>query len=138
MVTMENNVVENFETAIRPTLSVSNGIAAVEFYKKAFDAVELMRVSAPDGAIVAELSINGARFFVADGQPGDEDTQKKSINVPIRMGLLVSNPDAVAANAKAAGAIEVYPVADQDYGYRLGHYIDPYGHHWEICRPIHG
>jgi PhnB protein len=52
------------------------------------------------------------------------------------MGLIVANPDAFAASAIAAGATEVYPVADQDYGYRLGHIIDPYGHHWEICRPL--
>ncbi|MGN6396624.1 MAG: hypothetical protein ACTHMI_13730 [Mucilaginibacter sp.] len=133
---MENNVNGNFETAIRPTLSVSNGIAAVEFYKKAFNAAELMRVSTPDGAIVAELSIEGARFFVADGAADNEHTPIGGA-IPIRMGLIVANPDAVAASAKAAGAIEVYPVADQHYGYRLGHYIDPFGHHWEICRPLH-
>ena len=134
---MENNTADSFETAIRPTLSVSNGIAAVEFYKKAFNAIELMRVEAPDGAIVAELSINGARFFVADGSPESEHaTPEKAASIPIRMGLMVANPDAFAASAIAAGATEVYPVADQDYGYRLGHIIDPYGHHWEICRPI--
>lgn len=132
---MENNIKGDFETAIRPTLSVSNGIAAVEFYKKALGAVELMRISAPDGAIVAELSIEGARFFVADGAPDNEHTPIGG-NIPIRMGLIVANPDAVAASAKAAGATEVYPVADQPYGYRLGHYIDPYGHHWEICKPL--
>jgi PhnB protein len=132
---MANNPAGDFETAIRPTLSVSNGVAAVEFYKKAFNAAELMRVEAPDGAIVAELSINGARFFVAD-ESSDDPTTDRPKNVPIRMGLIVANPDAFAASAIAAGATEVYPVADQDYGYRLGHIIDPYGHHWEICRPL--
>ncbi|MDB5088928.1 MAG: hypothetical protein JWR09_2922 [Mucilaginibacter sp.] len=132
---MANNPADDFETAIRPTLSVSNGVAAVEFYKKAFNAAELMRVEAPDGAIVAELSINGARFFVADGSSDDPITNESG-NVPIRMGLIVANPDAFTASAIAAGATEVYPVADQHYGYRLGHIIDPYGHHWEICRPL--
>ena len=132
---MANNPAADFETAIRPTLSVSNGVAAVEFYKKAFNAEELMRVEAPDGAIVAELSISGARFFVADG-PSDDQIAGRSGNIPIRMGLIVANPDAFAASAIAAGATEVYPVADQHYGYRLGHIIDPYGHHWEICRPL--
>lgn len=134
---MENKATADFETAIRPTLSVSNGVAAVEFYKKAFNADELMRVEAPDGAIVAELSINGARFFVADGPEAEHPTPEKAATIPIRMGLIVANPDAFAASAIAAGATEVYPVADQDYGYRLGHIIDPYGHHWEICRPLH-
>jgi PhnB protein len=132
---MANNPADDFETAIRPTLSVSNGVAAVAFYKKAFNAAELMRVEAPDGAIVVELSINGARFFVAD-RSSDDPTTDRPGNVPIRMGLIVANPDAFAASAIAAGATEVYPVADQDYGYRLGHIIDPYGHHWEICRPL--
>ena len=132
---MENKPADDFETAIRPTLSVSNGVAAVEFYKKAFNATELMRIEAPDGAIVAELSINGARFFVADG-PSDDPVSNKSGNIPIRMGLIVADPDAFAASAIAAGATGVYPVADQDYGYRLGHIIDPYGHHWEICKPL--
>jgi PhnB protein len=130
---MANKPSHDFETAIRPTLSVSNGVAAVEFYKKAFNATELMRVEAPDGSIVAELSINGARFFVANGPPpAPENTGA----IPIRLGLFVADPDAIAASAIAAGATEVYPVADQDYGYRLGHIIDPYGHHWEICRPL--
>jgi PhnB protein len=133
---MENNKADEFETAIRPTLSVSNGIAAVEFYKKAFNAVELMRATAPDGAIVAELSINGARFFIADGGAGPEHADAAA-HVLIRIGLVVANPDAFALSAVAAGATEVYPVADQDYGYRLGHIIDPYGHHWEIGRPLH-
>jgi PhnB protein len=133
---MANKPGDDFETAIRPTLSVNNGVAAVAFYKKAFNATELMRVEAPDGAIVAELSINGARFFVADGPSSDDPIAGGASNVPIRMGLIVANPDAFAASAVAAGATEVYPVADQDYGYRLGHIIDPYGHHWEICKPL--
>ncbi|HVW94449.1 MAG TPA: VOC family protein [Mucilaginibacter sp.] len=134
---MENKTEDAVETAIRPTLTVNNGVAAVEFYKRAFNAMELMRVTAPDGAIVAELAIDGARFFVADGAPEAEHaTPEKAASIPIRMGLIVANPDAFAASAKAAGATEVYPVADQSYGYRLGHIIDPFGHHWEICRPL--
>ncbi len=130
---MANKPANDFETAIRPTLSVSNGVAAVEFYKKAFNATELTRVEAPDGAIVAELSIKGARFFVADGPT---ITLENNLAIPVRLGLIIADPDAFAASAIAAGATEVYPVADQDYGYRLGHIIDPYGHHWEICRPL--
>ena len=90
-----------------------------------------MRISAPDGAIVAELSVGGASFFVADAPV---DLHPKAI--AIRLGLLVADPDAVAQKAIAAGATEVYPVADQDYGYRLGHIIDPFGHHWEIYKPL--
>jgi PhnB protein len=134
---MKNQLNENFQTAIRPTLSVMNGAAAIEFYKKAFGAVELMRVTDPDGAVVAELSIGGARFFLADESPEHGNFSPEKLDgISVRMGLLVADPDAVAKQAIAAGATEVYPVADQDYGYRLGHIVDPFGHHWEICRPL--
>jgi PhnB protein len=49
---------------------------------------------------------------------------------------MLADPDFIFNKALIAGAREVYPVADQDYGYRLGRLIDPYGHHWEIGRPI--
>ena len=90
-----------------------------------------MRVSAPAGAIVAELAIGDARFFVADAPV---DFNPKAI--AIRLGLLVADPDSVAEDAIKAGAIEVYPVADQDYGYRLAHIVDPFGHNWEIYKPL--
>lgn len=128
----------DFQTAIIPTLSVRNGAAAVEFYKKAFDAVELMCVTGEDGSIVAELSIGGARFFLADESPEHGNFSPESLGgISVRMGLLVADPDAMAKSAVAAGAKEVYPVADQHYGYRLGLVIDPFGHYWEICRPLH-
>jgi PhnB protein len=127
----------NYQTAIIPTLSVRNGAAAVEFYKKAFDAEELMCITGDDGSVVAELSIDGARFFLADESPEHGNFSPESLGgICIRIGLLVEDPDAVAKKAIGAGAREVYPVADQDYGYRLGLVIDPFGHHWEICRPL--
>ena len=122
---------DKFKTAITPTLSVNNGVAAVEFYMRAFKAVEIMRMTAPDGAIVANLTIGDARFFVADA-PIDSNLNF----VSIRLGLLVADPDGFFKEAVAAGATEVYPVADQHYGYRLGHIIDPFGHHWEIYKPL--
>ncbi len=125
------------QTTLVPTLSVKNGSAAIEFYKKAFDAAELMRIESPDGLAVAELSIDGARFFIADESP--EHGNKSPLTagaVTARMGLFVSNPDIVVERAVAAGALLLYPVADQDYGYRLGAVKDPSGHVWEICRKL--
>lgn len=128
---------KNFQTAIVPTLSVRNGAAAIDFYKEAFGAVELMRVASPDGLVVAEMSIDGARFFLADESPELGNFSPQTVGgVTIRIGLFVSNPDEVAARAVSAGAKELYPVADQDYGYRLGCVIDPYGHVWEIARKL--
>ncbi len=127
----------SFTTIIKPTLSVRGAATAVEFYKKAFDAVVLMQVSSPDGDTVAELSIGGATFYVADESPEYGNYSPESLGgVSIRLGLLVDDPDAVANQAIAAGATEIHPVADQDYGMRLGRIADPFGHHWEIYRPL--
>lgn len=91
----------------------------------------------PDGSVVAEMAIAGARFVVADESPKHSNFSPDTLGgTPVRIGLLVADPDALAKQAVAAGAIEVYPVADQDYGYRLGHVADPFGHHWEIFKPL--
>ncbi len=124
-------------TSLRPTLSVRGGARAIDFYKEAFGASELMRVTSPDGEVVAELSIDGARFFVADESPPNGNCSPETLGgTSVRMALYVDDPDAVASRAVAAGAREVYPVADQDYGFRLGRVVDPFGHHWEICKPL--
>src|SRR4029077_18839327 len=121
---------KEIKTAIIPTLSVRNGIAAIEFYKKAFHAVELMRVSSPDGEVVAELSVDGANFFIADESPSHGNFSPQSLGgSTIRIALVVADPDTVYDLAIAAGAKEIFPVADQDYGYRLGRVVDPFGHH---------
>jgi PhnB protein len=134
---MKNQFTDNFEAAFLPTLSVRRGAAAVEFYKKAFGACVLFCLTDPDGDIVAELSIKGVRFIVADESPEHENFSPETLGgSTIRIGLVVPDPDAVARQAIEAGAEEIYPVADQDYGYRLGRIKDPFGHHWEICRKL--
>ena len=126
-------------TQIVPTLSVKTAPAAIDFYKQAFGATELTRNTSPTGDVVAELAINEARFVVAEEAPEHKNFSPDSLGgTPVRIGLQVQDPDAVAAAAIAAGATEIYPVADQDYGYRLGHIADPFGHHWEIFKPING
>jgi PhnB protein len=128
---------KDFQTSLVPTLSVKNGATAIEFYKKAFDAVEAMRIESPDGLVVAELSIGEARFFIADESPEYGNLSPETAKgVTARMGLFVADPDAVADRAVKAGATLLYPVADQDYGYRLGAVKDPFGHVWEIARKL--
>ncbi|MEO6151018.1 MAG: VOC family protein [Mucilaginibacter sp.] len=125
-------------TAIVPTISVKNGAAAIEFYQKAFGAIVLMSNTDPDGSVVAVMALNEAQFVVADEAPDHGNLGPETLGgTPVRIGLQVSDPDALQQQAVAAGATEVYPVADQSYGYRLGHIADPFGHHWEIFRPIH-
>jgi PhnB protein len=114
-------------------LSVRNGAKAVEFYKAAFGAGELFRLDAPDGAVVAQLSVEGAEFWVADESPEHKNFSPESLGGgTVRLVMVVENPDAAFDRAVAAGATVVHPVADQEYGWRVGRIVDPFGHHWEI------
>jgi PhnB protein len=123
-------------TSVSPMLSVRNGARAVEFYKEAFGATEIYRVEAPDGAVVSQLSVEGAEFWVADESPEHLNFSPESLGGgTVRMILTVPDPDVMFARAVAAGATQVVAVKD-DYGWRLGRVVDPFGHHWEIGRPL--
>lgn len=124
------------QTSIAPMLSVRNGARAVEFYKSAFAALEVFRVEAPDGAVVCRLSVEGAEFWVADESPEHANYSPETLGGgTVRMILTVADPDAVFARAVATGAREIVAVKE-DYGWRLGRVVDPFGHHWEIGRPL--
>ncbi len=117
-------------------LSVRRGAQAVEFYKAAFGANEVFRVESPDGAVVSRLSVDGAEFWVADESPEHQNFSPESLNGgSVRMVLTFGDPDAMFARAVKAGAKEVVAVQDA-YGWRLGRVVDPFGHHWEIGRPL--
>ena len=122
--------------SIAPMLSVRHGGRAVEFYKAAFGATEVFRIEAPDGAVVSRLSVEGAEFWVSDESPEHGNFSPESLGGgTVRMVLTVPDPDGIFANAVAAGAREVVPVKE-DYGWRLGRVVDPFGHHWEIGHPL--
>jgi PhnB protein len=126
------------ETAVScaPMLSVRNGAKAVAFYKVAFGATEVFLIESPNGAVVARLSIDGAEFWVADESPAHGNFSPETLGGgTVRMILTVPDPDASFAKAVAAGAREVVAVKN-DYGWRLGRVVDPFGHHWEIGRPL--
>jgi PhnB protein len=126
-------------TAIIGQLSVRRGRAAVEFYKAAFGAVEDYRVGGTDAneAVVSQLSVGDATFWVADESPEHGNFSPESLGGgTVRMLLIVDDPDAAVRRAVSAGAIEVYPVGEE-HGWRLGRVQDPYGHHWEIGKPLH-
>jgi PhnB protein len=122
--------------AIAPFLSVRRGAAAVEFYKAAFGAAELHRIDAPEGDVVSQLSVAGAIFWVSDESPAHANYSPESLGGgTVRMILTVPDPDTVFARAVAAGAKEVTAVTNA-YGWRVGRVVDPFGHHWEIGRPL--
>jgi PhnB protein len=125
-------------TTIAPWLSVRKSGQAVEFYKAAFGATESFRLEDPDGGVVARLSVNGAEFWVGDESPGHQNFSPETLGGgTVRMVLTVSDPDALFAKALAAGARQVLPVTEE-HGWRVGRLVDPYGHHWEIGRPVAG
>ncbi|WP_374951282.1 VOC family protein [Mucilaginibacter sp.] len=125
-----------FQPHILPTLTVNDAASALDFYKEAFGAMEIMR-NVSDGHTVGIISIEGVQVIVADESPEHGNLgPDKQTSISVRLGLMVADPDALAKRAIAAGITVVYPVDDQDYGYRLGHFIDPFGHHWEIGKPL--
>lgn len=124
------------KTSIAPMLSVRNGAKAIDFYKAAFGATEAFRLDGEAGSIVARLSVEGAEFWVADESPEHKNFSPESLGgATTRMVLVVNDPDAAFKRAVAAGAKIVHPV-DNNYGWRLGRILDPFGHHWEIGKPL--
>jgi PhnB protein len=117
-----------------PQLYIQRGVRNIDFYTNGLGAIELRRFSNDDGTIhVSELSINGAVFHL------HEQTSKVGVFSPescngttTLIGLFVSDVDAFINRAIAAGAIEISPAQDYDYGYRQGEFKDPFGHHWLI------
>ncbi len=126
------------QTSISPQLSVRRGRAAVEFYKAAFGAVEDYRVGGTDDheEVVAQLSVGNASFWVSDESPPHGNFSPESLQgATARMLLVVEDPESVVQRAIAAGATEIHPVGEE-HGWRLGRVEDPYGHQWEIGKPL--
>jgi PhnB protein len=117
-------------------LSVRGGAQAVKFYQAAFGASDVYRVEDPGGSVVARLAVEGAEFWVADESPEHENFSPPSLGGgTVRMILTVPDPDAMFAQAIAAGARQIVAV-EENYGWRLGRLVDPFGHHWEIAKPL--
>ncbi len=122
-------------TTIAPWLCVRGGARAVEFYKSAFGAKELFRMGEGD-SVVAKLSVDGAEFWLSDESPEHQNYSPESLGgITIRIILTVADPDAMFTRAIKAGAKEVYPVGEE-HDWRIGRVVDPFGHHWEIGRPL--
>jgi PhnB protein len=134
---MVNDTQKTKTPSLAPMLSVCHGAKAVEFYKAAFGATELFKIEAPDGAVVAQLAVGKSDFWIADESPEHKNFSPETLGgSTVRMVLVVEDPDAAFAQAIAAGATTVWPVDDQPYGWRVGRVVDPYGHHWEIGKPL--
>ena len=121
-----------------PQLAISSGVTDLDFYKKAFDAVEQWRLNNDDGSVhVASFSIADATFHLHEESPkSGVYSPGKHNSTTVTIGLMVDDPHAVAAQAIAAGARVIHPVQDYEYGYRQGTIADPFGHQWLIEKII--
>jgi PhnB protein len=126
---MDNGAVR---TNIAPWLKVSDGRLALEYYKAAFGAVELYRLEdGTDRVIVAQLAIDQADFWLQEDTAFIAGEQEGGI----RMILTVEDPDSVLTQAMAAGGIEIAAI-NEEHGWRIGRIADPFGHHWEVGKPL--
>ena len=97
----------------------------------------MSRIENDTGEVVARLSIEGAEFWLADESPEHANFSPETLGGgSVRMILVTEDPDKLFARSVAAGAKVVSEVADQPYGWRLGRVVDPFGHHWEIGKPL--
>ena len=132
----EQQTAKSQKTSIAPMLSVRRGAQAVDFYKAAFGASEVFRIDSDSGEVVARLSVEGAEFWVADESPEHLNFSPESLGGgTVRMVMVVEDPDSAFLRAVTAGATAVHPVSNE-YGWRLGRIVDPFGHHWEIGKPL--
>jgi PhnB protein len=124
--------------SVTPYLIPHDATAALEFYKKALGAVELMRFPAPGGKIGhAEIKIGDSPVMLADENPEMNARSARTIGgSPISLMVYVKDVDALVAQAVAAGAKLVRPVANQFYGDRTGGIDDPFGFHWYIATHV--
>jgi PhnB protein len=120
-------------TSIEPELWVDHPSAAIAFYEAALGATVLHRVGEGDD-LVAQLAVGEARFWVSRAS-SDRPSPRTNRGATGRVLLVVDDSDAIVAQACAAGASELAPVAEE-HGWRLGRIEDPAGHEWEIGRPL--
>ena len=123
---------------VTPSLFVAGAARAIDFYKKALGAEELMRFPGPDGKIMhAEIKVGDSIIMLADEYPDMCFLSPKTIGgTPVMMYIYVPDVDALTKRAAAAGATIKRPPTDQFYGDRSGQFADPFGHRWNVASHI--
>jgi PhnB protein len=124
-------------TTITTLLNVRRGAEAIDFYTRAFAATVISRMDSPDGSVVAQLSVGNGNFWLADESAPHQNFSPETLGgSTMRMVLITEDPHATFDRAIAAGASSICPVRDEEYGWRIGRVRDPFGHHWEIGKPL--
>ena len=121
--------------SVTPYISVKGAADAIEYYKKAFGAIELFRMAGPDGKIGhAEIKIGDSPIMLADEYPEMEFVSPKTLGgSPVGLMIYVDDVDTVYNRSIAAGGQEVKPLQDQFSGDRSGTLKDPFGHVWTVA-----
>ncbi len=129
-----NPIPEGYKGAT-PYLCINGAESAIEFYRKAFGATEMMRIAAPGGKIGhAEIMIGEAPIMLADEFPEYDSRSPQALGgSPVTIHLYVKDVDTTVSQAVEAGAKVVRPVEDHFYGDRAGKLEDPFGHVWYIA-----
>ena len=130
-------VPQGYHTAT-PYLIIKDAARAIEFYKRAFGATELLRMAEPSGKVShAEIKIGDSRIMISDESPERGTHSPESLGgSPVSIFLYVEDVDALSRQATGAGAKVVMPVQDQFWGDRYGRLADPFGHIWDIATHI--
>ena len=126
------------QPTVQPELSVRNGRAAVDFYRAAFGAVEVFRFGGTEDheEVVSQLAVGDSLFWVEDESPEHGNFSPETVGgATTRLLLVVDDPAQVVARALEAGAVEVSAVGEE-HGWLLGRIDDPFGHRWEVGRPL--
>ena len=127
------------KAAFAPSLALKVLAPAVEFYKKAFGAEEVLIVKNEDGSIhVAELGFQGLLFHLHEEmpRPGAERAPGSLGGTTVVLGVFLDNPDELMDSALAAGARLLSAMKDYEYGYRQGSLEDPFGHQWTLQKKL--
>jgi PhnB protein len=123
---------------VTPSLFVAGAAKAIDFYKKALGAEEVMRFPSPDGKIMhAEIRIGDSTLMLGDEMPEQGGKGPKSYGgTPVSFFVYRENVDAAWKRAIDAGAKQIMPLEDQFWGDRAGCFEDPFGHQWWLAQHV--
>ena len=129
-----NPIPEGYHS-VTPYLIIRGAADAIEFYQKAFGAIELFRFPGPDGKIgLAEMQVGNSRIMLADEYPDMGYNGPQTIGgSPVALMIYLADVDAVFNRAVEAGATVKEPLQDKFYGDRIGTVVDPFGHRWHLA-----
>ena len=121
--------------SLTPHLVCRGAAAAIDFYGRAFGAIELFRLPGPDGRLIhACVRIGDSQLFLVDEMPEHGALGPQALKgSPVTIHLQVQDADATFARAVQAGATVTMPLADMFWGDRYGQVVDPFGHHWSVA-----